>query len=164
MATQEEKFRDDLAGRFPELADKIVIQRSRRIWVDVPLGRFGEVFDHCTGPLGVTILLILTGLDETETGTFGVIYHLSRPDGVVVNLKTHLPKDHPELKSITDRFPSAEAYERELVDLLGVRVTGLPEGPRYPLPDNWPEGEYPLRKDWKPAGNPPPAAEGGTRA
>jgi Ni,Fe-hydrogenase III component G len=35
------------------------------------------------------------------------------------------------------------------VDLLGIKVNGLASGHRYPLPDNWPKGEYPLRKDWK---------------
>jgi Ni,Fe-hydrogenase III component G len=32
--------------------------------------------------------------------------------------------------------------------MLGVNVEGLPEGKRYPLPDDWPDGQYPLRKDW----------------
>jgi membrane-bound hydrogenase subunit beta len=162
--TPEEKFRDDLAARFPELAERITLQRSRRIWVDVPRERFDEVFDFGVGTLGLGILLILTGLDEAEAGTFGVLYHMARTDGVVVNLRVHLPKDHPELKSVTARFPSAEAYERELVDLFGVRVTGLPEGSRYPLPDNWPEGQYPLRKDWTPEGAAPSPEEGGHRA
>jgi membrane-bound hydrogenase subunit beta len=26
----------------------------------------------------------------------------------------------------------------------------LPEGFRYPLPDDWPANQYPLRKDWSP--------------
>jgi len=79
-----------------------------------------------------------------------VIYHLARPSGVVLNLMTALPKENPVLQSITARFPAAAAYERELVDLLGFQVLGLPEGPRYPLPDNWPAGQHPLLKDWKP--------------
>ena len=39
--------------------------------------------------------------------------------------------------------------ERELMDLLGAKVEGLPAGKRYPLSDDWPTDEYPLRKDWK---------------
>jgi len=31
---------------------------------------------------------------------------------------------------------------------LGVRIQGVADGNRYPLPDGWPEGQYPLRKDW----------------
>jgi len=36
------------------------------------------------------------------------------------------------------------------MDLFGAKVEGLPEGPRYPLPDDWPKNQFPLRKDWKP--------------
>ena len=48
-------------------------------------------------------------------------------------------------------FPSLMLHEREMVDLFGVQVSGLPEGPSYPLPDGWPAGEYPLRKEWNPS-------------
>ena len=32
--------------------------------------------------------------------------------------------------------------------MLGIKVEGLVPGRRYPLPDDWPKGQYPLRKDW----------------
>ena len=35
--------------------------------------------------------------------------------------------------------------------ITGINVSGLPDGPSYPLPDCWPEGQYPLRKEWNPA-------------
>jgi membrane-bound hydrogenase subunit beta len=50
---------------------------------------------------------------------------------------------------VTGMFPAADCYERELVDLLGFEVQGLPPGNRYPLPDGWPDGQHPLLKDWK---------------
>jgi Ni,Fe-hydrogenase III component G len=68
---------------------------------------------------------------------------------ILINLKTSAPKENPQIKSITQYFPSAEIYERELVDLFGAKVEGLAPGNRYPLTDDWPPGEYPLRKDWK---------------
>ncbi|MDD5679724.1 MAG: NADH-quinone oxidoreductase subunit C, partial [Candidatus Omnitrophica bacterium] len=60
-----------------------------------------------------------------------------------------IPRENPAVKTVTEYFHAADAYERELTDLLGIKVEGLPPGHRYPLPDNWPAGQYPLRKDWK---------------
>ena len=61
----------------------------------------------------------------------------------------NIPKDKAVIKTITPLFLSADPYERELIDLLGIQVDELAPGRRYPLPDNWPAGQYPLRKDWK---------------
>ena len=44
------------------------------------------------------------------------------------------------------------------MDLLGFQVQGLTEGSRYPLPDVWPAGQYPLRKDWSAEANKPYAS------
>ena len=74
-----------------------------------------------------------------------------------------VPKDEPVLQTVTGYFPAAELYEREMVDLLGMQVQGLPPGTRYPLPDGWPAGQYPLRKDWKPRDRPRPSRPGKAR-
>jgi Ni,Fe-hydrogenase III component G len=64
-------------------------------------------------------------------------------------MKTFAPKSNPVIKTITNYFPAAHIYERELEDMFGAKVEGLTPGHRYPLPDGWPVGQYPLRKDWK---------------
>ena len=111
-----------------------------------PWTEFEEVLKFLMDKIHFDTLCTITGLDEgTE---LAMIYHLTRQDGIVINLKTSVPKDNPVIKTIMDYFPSAEFYERELVDLFGAKVEGLPEGSRYPLPDGWPDGQYPLRKDW----------------
>jgi len=145
----EEIVKEDLLKKFPYLEGKISIPRSRRIFVDIELAKFEEVFLFAKGELEFTHLCTITGLDEGES--IGIIYHLSRKQKLL-NFKTSIPKNNPVLKSIIKYFPSAEIYERELVDLLGVKVEGLPEGYRYPLTDDWPKDEFPLRKDWKPKG------------
>ena len=147
MLVEEEKIKQQLAERFGLPADKITVQRERRLWTDVPSANFGEIFDYAVDKLGFVILLTITGFDEGPT--LGATYHLARESGIILNLHTSVPKDKPVLKTISARFPAADAYERELVDLLGMQVEGLPPGNRYPLPDGWPEGQYPLRKDWK---------------
>jgi len=146
--TREENVQKQLAARFPEVSGAIRIARERRIFADVPETRFTEVLDYARREMGCPILCLILGLDEGER--FGIIYVLSSNDGDIVTLKRHVARDNPVIQSVYDRLPNAEIYERELADLFGITVTGLPEGPRYPLPDDWPAGQYPLRKDWKP--------------
>lgn len=147
MMTSEDKVRADLAERFDFLAAHSRVARARRIWAEVPYERFPEVFEYAVRQMGFAHLCTITGLDEGEN--FSMIYHVARlDDGIVLNLRTRVPKTNPVVKSVAEVFPDAVIYERELVDLFGLQVSGLPEGKRYPLPDNWPPGQYPLRKDW----------------
>jgi membrane-bound hydrogenase subunit beta len=146
--TTEDKIKNDLETRFEALREKITVKRSRRLFAEVPVELFPEVLKFSIESLDFTILATITGLDEGET--FGILYHLARPQGEMLNLRIHIPRRNPVLDSIMPVFVSAEIYERELTDLFGIQVRNLPAGPRYPLPDGWPEGEYPLRKDWNP--------------
>jgi membrane-bound hydrogenase subunit beta len=144
--TKEEEIQQELIKNFDFMEGKIRVPKERRIFADVSIGVFEEVLKFLMDKIHFDTLCTITGLDEgTE---LAMIYHLTRQDGIVINLKTSVPKDNPVIKTIMDYFPSAEYYERELVDLLGAKVEGLPEGSRYPLPEGWPDGQYPLRKDW----------------
>jgi len=144
---REEDIKQELEARFSFLLGKVSVKRQRRIYVDTPFEYFSQVFDYAIRHLGFADLITITGLDEGED--LGVIYHLAGAGGLVLNMKTHIPKDNPRIKTVTAQFPSADIYERELMDLLGFEVEGLAAGLRYPLADNWPLGEFPLRKDWK---------------
>ena len=148
MPDREIKITQDLINRFPYLNDKVRVQRDRRILTEVDYGNFKEVFEYAIRELKFIFLCTITGLDETEK--ISLIYHIARQDGIMLNIKTSVAKTNPVLKTIIEYFPSAQIYERELEDLLGVKVEGLPAGKRYPLPDDWPKRQYPLRKDWKP--------------
>jgi membrane-bound hydrogenase subunit beta len=137
----------ELLKRFPQAVQNVRVQRARRIYADVAYDSFSGVFEEAVGPLKFVVLCAITGLDLGER--LGVVYHLARESGVVLSLSTSVPKSDSVIRSVTDHFPAADLYERELADLLGITVTGLLQGPRYPLPDDWPEGQFPLRKDWK---------------
>jgi membrane-bound hydrogenase subunit beta len=147
VMVEEEKIQQELLKKFPFLENRIRVQRQRRIFADVSLDKFFEVFDYVVKSSGFSMLSAITGLDEGENLSF--IYHLATEGGIMLNLKTSVVKGKPVLKTVTDYFPAAEIYEREVVDLLGAEVYGLNKGKRYPLPDNWPQGQYPLRKGWK---------------
>ena len=144
---KEEEIRESLTKRFGALEGKIRIQRARRMWAEVEPSDFETVLDYLRKSQGFVILCTMTGLDKGEN--LGIIYHLAREDGIMLNVEVTVPKANPVIKTVTALFPGADHYEREIVDLLGFKVEGLAPGFRYPLTDDWPEGQYPLRKDWK---------------
>ncbi len=136
-----------LVATFPALTGRVTVQRAKRVWIDVDRQAFPEVFRRLAKDLGFEVFCMITGLDEGAD--LGLIYHLARNDGLMANVKIRCPKGE-SMQTITSIFPGGGIYERELIDLLGAHINGLPEGSRYPLPDNWPKDEHPLLKDWKP--------------
>ncbi|TLN19844.1 NADH-quinone oxidoreductase subunit C, partial [bacterium] len=112
-------------------------------------------------------LSAITGLDSAAPapaegqpaveGKLEVLYHLcSGP--VVLTLRVSLPYDDAFLPSVCGLLPYATLYERELMELFGVRIEGTPNSDRLVLPDEWPDGVYPLRKAF--TGFAAPATEG----
>lgn len=146
--TSEEKIKQDLEAKFNDLKGAVIIQRPRRLFVDVPIGDFAAVFDYCVRQMNFSMVSTITGMDEGAT--LAVVYHLNQEGRSILSLRVHISRENPVIKTVTSYFPSADIYEREMEDLLGIKVDGLVPGNRYPLPDNWPQGEHPLRKDWKP--------------
>lgn len=142
-----------LEQRFPVITGKAVIQSVRRIFIDVPLDNLLEMLTYCKAELGFTHLTTITGLDNGEM--FEFLYHIACESGVVLTLKVKTARDGGLLPSVMPIFNGAIFYELELQGLLGVTVEGLPADRQYPLPDNWPKGQYPMRKDWHPTASAP---------
>ncbi len=94
-------------------------------------------------------LSTITGFDGGES--LGGNYHLTDTN-CIITARVKTPRTDPHLPTVTGVFPGAEPYERELEDLFGIKIDGLKPGRRYPLPDDFPTDQYPLRKDWKAAG------------
>jgi Ni,Fe-hydrogenase III component G len=90
-------------------------------------------------------LSTISGVDKGEM--FEFLYHFASP-ATVISLRIEVPRAEPRLASICSVIPGAVLYERELQDMFGVAVEGLPDARRLVLPDDWPEGQFPLRKDW----------------
>lgn len=137
-----------IKSAFPGLGGVGVVPAPRRIYLDIPAEIFLDVLKYAKNELKFGHLITITGLDTGEH--FEFIYHVSNTDGVVLNLKREAPRDDSVIPSVLPIYEGATFYEKELEGILGVKVEGLPEGRQYPLPDNWPKDQHPLRKDWKP--------------
>jgi Ni,Fe-hydrogenase III large subunit/Ni,Fe-hydrogenase III component G len=87
--------------------------------------------------------------DRPFSGSFLVAHNFAfDKEHLLCSVLTTVPAENPKLDSISDVVPAANWAEREFRDLVGIE----PVGHRYPkrlvLPDGWPEGMHPLRKDF----------------
>jgi membrane-bound hydrogenase subunit beta len=65
----------------------------------------------------------------------------------MVTIGVNLPKTDLSVPTITDLIPGALFSEREKQEFFGITVTGIPDGRRLFLPEDFPQGVYPWRKD-----------------
>ncbi|HEX3044175.1 MAG TPA: NADH-quinone oxidoreductase subunit C [Bacillota bacterium] len=137
---------DSLVTRFPQKVTNIITPRERRVFAETSADDLVEVVRFLK-EWGMINIGNITGLDGGER--FEIIYHCYDSQGLILNLKVFTPRENSMIPSVTSVFPGVFLYERELMDLFGINVNGTPPGRRYPLPDDWPVGQYPLRKDWK---------------
>jgi NADH-quinone oxidoreductase subunit C len=78
---------------------------------------------------------------------FDVVYSLlSHQHKSRVRLKVKLNGEDAVVDSLTELWPGANMFEREVFDLFGVRFQGHPYLRRIMMPDDW-KG-HPLRKDY----------------
>lgn len=101
------------------------------------------------------MLYDLTAIDErTRTrrngqpaSDFTVVYQLfSFERNAYIRIKVALTEDHPSLPTVTDIWPAANWYEREVWDMFGIFIENHPNLRRILLPPTW--RGHPLRKDY----------------
>lgn len=147
--TPEEKVIEELEEKIEFLKGKLTSPCEKRIF-SAPLDRnqFNRVIRFLHDKTTFFRAHHVIGVDDGDE--LGFIYLLSNSDNIMLALKEKAPKSNPEIDSATWLYPAFLLHELELCDLFGAVIDGLPDRPHYPLPDNWPKGQYPMRKEWKP--------------
>jgi NADH-quinone oxidoreductase subunit C len=92
-----------------------------------------------------------TGVDWIAEGEMEVVYDFFHPTGPWrVAVRARVPRETPELPTISDVFPGANWHERETHDFFGIRFSGHPCLEPLLLPED--ADFHPLRKDYAPQG------------
>lgn len=131
------------------LKDKIIEITNpapRRIFVMLDRTNLVEGVRLLKETLGFTHLSTISGVDKGEF--FEILYHLAN-EAVSLSVRILTPRTEPEVPSVCAVIPGAILYEREIQEMFGIVVKNIPDPRPLLLPDNWPEQQYPLRKDWK---------------
>ncbi|RRR65489.1 MAG: NADH-quinone oxidoreductase subunit C [Candidatus Viridilinea halotolerans] len=102
--------------------------------------------------LGYAYLSDIAVVDYLADGLFELgyrFYHVEGGPSLVI--KTRVPRETPEVPSLTPVWPGANFHEREAFDLYGIIFTGHPFLRRIYLWDEF-EG-FPMRKDFPKQGD-----------
>jgi len=140
-----EEFLNELSEEFKNIVDKKEIKGNFVVTVrkeDLkPIVEF-------TKKHGITHIITITGVDKGDK--IELNYHF-RPlgTGKVITYRVYLDREKPQITSISSVIPGALLYEREVKDLLGVEFIGIPDERTLLLPEDWPEEEKPLRRDFE---------------
>jgi len=90
----------------------------------------------------------ITGVDWLKEGQFEVIYDYNYTGGELfrVLVRTRVPRETPDLPTISQVYGGANWHERETWDMFGINFQGHPQLERFLLPDDC--DFHPLRKDF----------------
>jgi len=142
-------------GNTVVLSTQTVMDGITTIWVSP--GRIKDLLYFLKNGIiqPFNMLYDLTAIDErrkinrqaAQESDFTVVYHLtSTYRNEDIRIKTPLTGEYPSAISVTEVWPSADWYEREIYDMFGITFTGHPNLRRILLPASW-KG-HPLRKEY----------------
>jgi len=122
--------------------------RKNRIRIKTVPERIHDAITTSQAMLGFDRLITISTVDNGET--LELLYHLIGPLRIIITLWIDLPRDKPVIPTVSDVLSPAGIYERQIHDLFGITFEGHPDLKKLMLNEDWPDNEYPLRKDWKP--------------
>lgn len=144
-----ENFINQITKAFPEDINKSVLQNGNEIYLDVNPSKIYEICVYLNCRRGYPLVSMFASDESSISGNYAVYYTFAdRENGILVTVKVVVDPRKPAIPSICETVHAAALYEREIHDMFGIAPEGHPDPKRLVFHGNWPEGEYPLRKDF----------------
>ena len=134
-------FEARLKETFPN--SQVTLGSNGRFWVALTPDELIPAVIGLREKFSIVQLAVIVGEDVRDAFLGNYIFTGEK----VVVLQVRMDHEKPEVPTLADVVPGAIVYERELKDLFGINPVGHPDIRRQALPEEWPEGVYPLRKD-----------------
>lgn len=142
------KILNQLKEKFGAAIPRADLPENGRLYVFVEPAALKEVCRFVFRDLDARYIISIGADDRAVSGKYLVAHNFAFDrDGLLCSVLTHVGGDQPRVDSISDVVPPANWAEREFRDLVGIEPVGHKYPKRLVLPDGWPEGVHPLRKD-----------------
>jgi NADH-quinone oxidoreductase subunit C len=142
----EDQIAEAINGAFTEGITSIEVG-ERRIFLNVTREILLPLCNKMKDELGFEHVSSVTGVDMKDR--FQVVYHISSyQNKVVTEITVDVPRDKPEIESITPLWGGANWHEREAYDMFGIIFKNHPKLERLLLEPDF--QFFPLRKDYNP--------------
>lgn len=120
------------------------------LWLDVKREGFHTAVQHLCELQENPHFSVISPVDLGEC--VDLLYHFSLFYGrhlkaIALVLRVTLAKTDLVIPTITDLIPGAIFSEREVQEMMGVTVKGIPDPRRLFIPEDFPKGVYPWRRD-----------------
>ncbi len=144
-----EQVKSRIAEAFPTAVKFVKKEKPRRLFMTADKGSLFELCKLLKDQLGFEHCSLVCGVDRKDR--FQCVYHISSiANKMVAEIVVDLPKDKPEIDSITPLWEGANWHERETYDMFGFIFVGHPKLERILLPED--VTFFPLRKDFQVGG------------
>jgi len=108
-----------------------------------------DLADRVSASLSGRLVSLFATDERSSTGRFVVRHIWSLPkERTFLHIAAPIDPSAPRFPSIAAKYPAANWFEREIMDFFGLTPEGHPNLSRVALHDDWPEGAWPLRKDF----------------
>ena len=138
-----------LAEQFPDGIYSCTRSNSNELYMEVDPLNILDICKDMYSEHGCQLVSMFAADERGPSGFFMIYYTFAdRQDGQLVILKTRHSPENPAFLWICSTVHAAALYEREIQDMFGLVPLGHPDPRRLVFHSNWPEGQYPLRKDF----------------
>lgn len=137
----------DIKSRFADHILGFNDVSPRRIYMEIKPESLIEMSTYISSDLGARFNTA-SGVDTRSN--LEILYHFTIESiDVLISLRVKVGKKEPSVPSLANIIKGTNWIEREIHELLGIDFPGHPGLSRLLLADEWPEGVYPLREDYK---------------
>jgi NADH:ubiquinone oxidoreductase subunit C len=137
----------DVSGRFGSKILNVNKRSDKRAYLDIYPKDITDVVRYIFKEKGLRFNTA-SGVDDFDA--LEILYHFSHDQsGITISFRCLIKdRNDPHIDTITTITRSAWWIERELHELFGIEFNGNSDLRPLLLPDDWPKGVYPLRKDF----------------